>query len=342
MKNQKISMRLVCAFLVLALACTCGFVPRADAAVSSLNPEKECSITVTTPNDMPEMKDLSFNVKLYRFASVDANVNYTVVEAFKGFDGIPADMNEVKSYKTDNLMKLAEAVASVAEKKTPDAVLAMSGGKGTAFGLSAGFWLVVPETVESAVKKYVSVPFVVALPNLEKDESFVEDWNYDITAVLKPETEDLFGPIEIIKDLLSCNTSLSGADVVFSVTADKDYPTGEGGKTKTERVYSNLISLHFAAPGVKSYRIDNLPLGSVVTVTEVYDGGAYRLVNTQQVQTDTVDDPVEPARFYFENEYNDGQTQSVSVLNHFVYAGSSGGEDLFNHSKLNDSTEEAR
>ncbi|MDO5445342.1 MAG: hypothetical protein Q4F31_06970 [Eubacteriales bacterium] len=352
MKNQKFSMRLVCAFLVLALACTCGgLLPRADAAVSSLDPAKACSITVTTPVDMPEMETLDFAVDLYRFASVDLNVEYTLLDAYTGKDGIPENITEIKTYKANDLMKLAEALSAVVEDLTPDATISVSGGEGTADGLDTGLWLVVPETCDTDRTRYISVPFVVALPNLEKkpvDGATVEDWNYDITAVLKPETEELLGPAEIIKDLLSCNTSLGGADVVFSVTGDKDYQvkdpvTGEK-TTETKRVYSNVVHFHFDQPGVKSYRIDDLPIGTVVTVTEVYDGGSYELKSTTpRTQVVTVDDPVEPVQVYFENEFNEEQKHSVAVLNHFDYVSKSDdGTVHYDHSNPKDSTEEAR
>ena len=68
--------------------------------------------------------------------------------------------------------------------------------------------------------------------------------------------------------------------------------------------------------------IENLPAGSVVTVTEVYSGASYTLVS-EGTQTVTLDSSA-TFRVEFENDYTPTRTGGHGIVNHFEYSDESG------------------
>ena len=137
---------------------------------------------------------------------------------------------------------------------------------------------------------------------------------------LKPEREERYGDLEIEKKLSSYNETLKGASFVFEIRAVKD----------DTLVYSDVVSLTFQGPGTERVKIEQIPAGAEVTVTEVYSGGSYAPVDGGTVKTTVVRADSESAKVVFVNEY-DGKLNGggTSVVNHFTYEkDESGTEDL--------------
>lgn len=345
MRLEKYSMRLVSAFLVLALVCACGgLAPRAEAMLSSLDPAKPGSITVRTPEDMPKLKDVQIPVAVVPFADVDVNVNYTLRAPFVGRAGIPEDINIIKSYREKDssvdLKALAEALKTVVMTEgfagEKHSCTVQNGSGSVALPVpKAGLYLILPSDVEDFDTKYSFEPFVVAVPNGEKKNADDpdSDWVYDITAVLKAEATPTFGSLKITKDLISCNTTVGGADVVFKVVGTKVFDE----ESQPVEVYNNLITLHFDAPGLKSYTISHLPIGTNVTVKEIYDGFSYtiRTANPKSAVVSGPDGPTAEVRF--ENEYDHHAGYSTSVTNNFRAIENHDGE--YYHYQVRDSVE---
>ena len=125
------------------------------------------------------------------------------------------------------------------------------------------------------------------------------------------ENEYLFGDLVIEKTLEKWEHS-SDATFVFSVKAVKN----------KEVVYTDVASLTFGGPGTKSYTFTAvIPVGSEVTVTEVYSGSVYKAVGKTE-ETVTVENPTgdkNPAKASFTNTYDgNGGNQGTGILNTFT------------------------
>ena len=134
--------------------------------------------------------------------------------------------------------------------------------------------------------------------------------NKDVT--LKPEAKPRMGRIEIDKIL---SNYLSYGTFVFSVNAEYE------GKV----VLNDVRSLTFTEAGSQSIVIDDIPVGSVVTVKEIYSGAIYELSSDSKVeQEQTIDQPFVDEKtgtvFHFEfiNIYNNSNNHGYGIDNMFV------------------------
>ena len=97
-----------------------------------------------------------------------------------------------------------------------------------------------------------------------------------------------------------------------------------------------MVTLVFDAAGEKTYElVGKIPVGSTVTVTEVYSGAAYSSVSGVSQQTEIVS-AEEAAQVAFENDYNDDDKGGGSVTNTFNYSKS---EEEWSWSKVGTSNE---
>lgn len=330
--------------LAAAAACVLLAVPFTGGAAQDLDLGKDCTVTVSPGGD--EMAGLLAEagvvVDLYKVADAveegPGGYGFSPKGAFSGLE-IGGD--------TENAgwQSLAQEAAGIAlgrdggAAQTPavegaalDTLIASgSGGK-----LGAGLYLLIARGAE--VEDYVVTvrgedgtrriatvaytkdktirfaPELLAVPSKEADENGVintanpGEWIYDLTVYLKPETDVRYGSLEIIKDLLTYEDSYE-ATFVFQVEAVLD----------GERVYSDVVTMSFTEPGRKQLLIDNIPIGAVVTVTEVYSGAGYTLVSQEPPGTLTIT-AGEPASVTFTNDYENHRTGGLGITNHFTYS----------------------
>lgn len=155
-------------------------------------------------------------------------------------------------------------------------------------------------------------PEIISLPTKEADEEGVINtanpgpWIFSVEVFLKPEFEKRLGSIEIIKDLLTYETS-HNAFFVFQVE----------GMLDGENVYSNLISMRFDGYGEKRQLIENIPVGAEVTVTEIYSTPGYSIVGSDSGKITVAADEVLSVRF--ENDYDESRDKGDGVMNNFSY-----------------------
>lgn len=331
LKKIKPDSRLLCLVCAAVLVCSCVLpAPEADAMLSRLNSENECSIALKAPADMPGLQSAEFGVSVFRIASVDDDVHYTLTDAFSS---LTTDPNSIKPNVTEKLIALAVEAAGLVEDASlqPQYTASVKNGSGVVTDeaggkLPTGLYLIYPETVYTEDEIFNMDPFIVALPNGETKDG-VEDWNYDITVTLKAKEDDRVGKVIIEKTFLSYNATFKGADAVFKVKAVKHRPADEqAGKAAFDDVlFNSVISMHFETPGYERYEITDLPVGTEVTVSEVYSGGAYTLVDSSVNYSDHFvvaydegkDSNPAPLTFSFVNDYNDSLKTSVSVTNHY-------------------------
>lgn len=178
--------------------------------------------------------------------------------------------------------------------------------------------------VYTAEYVYSFIPVLVSLPSKDPDADGVissanrGEWIYDLEVVLKPGREPRYGPLRIIKYLLSYETAGTNvpATVVFEVEA----------VWHDRLVYSDVVALSFTEPGRKEILIENkIPVGSQVTVTELYSGSSYSLVEGDTAEKIVwVNDTVTGAEVTFTNDY-DSHRGGHGITNHFAYEEIGGG-----------------
>lgn len=323
--------------LVLTAVLLLGLLaPDASADLSPLDPEKDCTLTLKIPVQFEdELTDVEITANLYRFASVDADVNYTALDPFAGRSAVPADMNLIRTYTADQLTELAGALKKIAEDSAAQAVpvVKSSGEKSVkSKPLKPGLYLVDTNIFESAENRYSSVPFVVALPNVgtvTRGGQAAQDWVYDLEAVLKLEVEEMFGAIRLVKHVPAVRRYEKTPDgstqtveygicnAVFKVTGTKN------GK----EVYSDVITLSLDGSESldgnrwlkKEHVIRGIPVGTKITVEEAYAGGPYRLTDTWLVPAGHTSEVTKDGiiEFHFKNEYDSSRKYSTGAVNHF-------------------------
>ncbi|HBN55403.1 MAG TPA: hypothetical protein DD414_01375 [Lachnospiraceae bacterium] len=157
---------------------------------------------------------------------------------------------------------------------------------------------------------YTFAPILISLPTKESVDGSIStanpgDWIYDPTISLKWEADRRFGPLEIVKSLQAQEMS-EPATFVFSVEAVLD----------GENVYSDVVTITFTEPGEQVVLIeDKIPVGAEVTVTEVYSGAVYTILNDVSQTVTIAADQVVGVQFI--NNYSRTEHGGGSVVNHF-------------------------
>nr|WP_297864300.1 DUF5979 domain-containing protein [uncultured Acetatifactor sp.] len=291
----------------------------------------------------------AIQAELYRIAEVNAGGKYTLLAPWKSAEALKGVETADSSTPAGEWLAWAEAAAETAlgTKQEDGTLLPPEDGvlipdksaeirlgedgkvQGAAENLETGLYLVWVEPVDTDYYRYSFIPYLISLPNNyynPEDAGSSDVWIYGDEASgpvyvgLKPEREERYGDLEIEKKLSSYNETLKGASFVFEIRAVKD----------DTLVYSDVVSLTFQGPGTERVKIEQIPAGAEVTVTEVYSGGSYAPVDGGTVKTTVVRADSESAKVVFVNEY-DGKLNGggTSVVNHFTYEkDESGTEDL--------------
>lgn len=156
-------------------------------------------------------------------------------------------------------------------------------------------------------------PEVIAVPGKNMDVGPANSadgtpWVYDADVSVKPEIEKRLGSIEIVKDLLSYEES---HDAFFLFQCE--------GYLDGEHVYSNLVSMRFSDYGEQRVRLDNIPVGTEVTVTEVYSTPGYGQVSTSPSDGKITVSSDEVLSVRFENDYDGTRDKGGGIMNNFDY-----------------------
>ncbi len=127
--------------------------------------------------------------------------------------------------------------------------------------------------------------------------------------------KELFGDLEIIKNLPVFNATNGKQSFVYSVVATLD----------GEKVYDSIVTLDFSKPGTSKAKIEGkIPVGSKVTVTEIYTGASYEATVKTAQETEIIPTIEGTASVTFENKPTEELTQGYSVLNEYDYTGAEG------------------
>lgn len=170
-------------------------------------------------------------------------------------------------------------------------------------------------------------PVLVSLPTREGAQgqplttASGNAWTNNARIMLKPQVSPRMGSLEIVKGLDRFETDGSAVDstatFVFSVQA-----TDASG----DSVYDDVVSMVFGQPGTQRILIqDKIPVGSTVTVREVYSGASYQVVDSAEKTAVITADQV--AQVGFANTNGNTKVHGGSVTNSFAY-----GEGGWEHS----------
>lgn len=299
--------------------------------------DAKASITVglAESNTYEELKANDIKVTFYQVATVNESGEYEgKVDTFDA--GIISDQTTASEWSTmateiaeDSKLSECYRVEATIQDGT-DTTASLETGK-------LGMYLMVVDPVETDEYTYEFSPALIAVPgnnyysydangNAVVADEANDAWQYDVSAVLKPEYKDLYGNLVINKTVDTFNTSLNGTSFVYKVTAYKDYSavdaTLNGGNADGKLVYSNVVTIDFSEAGTQQAVIEHIPAGAKVTVEEVYTGATYKATSsttaTTQIVKDGNNDGV--ASVAFTNTYDDTLTgNGTAVVNRFTY-----------------------
>lgn len=342
--------RLICPLLAFALVL--GLVmatPGLDGEAQAVDFDHDCSVTVSPvdpENSMAANLDTAgVVIDLYKVADAVPVDGYDTYDF--DFLGGYEKLGEIYDSNPNNAdwRKMAQTAARYAlEKGTKVEQGNGVAAKSQIAGLDCGLYLLIArgsdiDEYTTTVKQedgaeniatiahsdryvYTFLPELIALPSKQAqnadgttDNTTAGNgtWRYDMDVNMKPQQGPRYGSLEIVKTLQSYNYDAASAnrqpaEFVFQVEAVLDGQT----------VRSTVVSLSFTEAGQKSAIVDQIPVGAVCTVTEVYSGATYELV-TDPVQTSDPIEAVDVKSVEFINDYNETDRGGGSATNHFEY-----------------------
>lgn len=250
--------------------------------------------------------DDGLEIRLHRVASVDATGKYALTDAFSGVAGLAGIAGVGPDTKAADWEAFASAAIAAAGSREPE-----KSGKAGYADLSGGYilpdlalGLYLAEILDfnAGDDMYSFVPYLIAVPGYAPGGSRL----YDVEAGLKPMKSDRTGSLVIRKILPECRTEYAGSTFVFEILAVKN----------GETVYNDVQSLVFTEHGIRELKIDGIPSGSSVTVTEVYSGSCYEAEVPSRIVTIYAD---ETATAEFWNTYDDDAPRNgASAVNHMT------------------------
>lgn len=159
--------------------------------------------------------------------------------------------------------------------------------------------------------RYTFLPELITLPTKEAVDGEINTanpggWLNDVVVYLKPQVDDAKGPIRVTKKLLSYGHD-SPVTFVFRVQAFKN----------DKMVYEKVVSMDFTQAGSQSITLEDLPVGVLVTVEEIYSGASCKFVERIDPEDPTVHLEF-PIEFTFVNDF-DNTNKGHGILNRFVF-----------------------
>lgn len=310
---------------------------------------KDCKITVSVDIVVAEeaqagqnqkyvedFKKMSIPVDLYRVAEVDVTgQKYTNLEPFGSvnFSDINSDTT-AKEWKTkaEDAVKDLEKATPVAQQNTVDGVAEFN-------NLATGMYLVVPEETYNTdyTTKYTFTPYLTALPSSEYTLTGQgsDTWTYETTIGLKPEAEPQLGDLLITKTLQNYNATLGNVSFVFQVERFDEAGTPQPNDTEVYSITYLQNEVQSQEDLTKTIKIEGIPAGWKVRVTEIYDGPSYvsatptvveRIIYSQEAIKNNLvvgdnGETAVTASAVFENRYDGKGNGGYGVMNQFTNGG---------------------
>lgn len=152
-------------------------------------------------------------------------------------------------------------------------------------------------------------PEIISLPGQKLDgNGKPAGWEYNLDMDVKPEITHRLGAVEIVKDLLT-----------FEKDHDAFFLFQVEGYLEEEHVYSNLISMRFDNYGEQRVRLDNIPVGTELTISELYATPGYYLTGTKPADGKLIVDFDKVLEIRFENDYDGTRDKGDGIMNGFEF-----------------------
>ncbi len=325
--------------VTLAMLMSVLILPQVGAAVGVENDRTDCAIEINVKGiglkelsgEDENVEALPITVNLYKVADISVEGEYFAAAGLETLD-FSGLSNETTAEEWAALAELTKAEIE-ADEMTITATGITAEGTVTINDLAAGLYLIDAQQVLSDYYQYDFTPYLISLPNNYYYSTEDDTWVYELTGEkavgLKPEKTDRYGDLIINKELDVYNETLGGANFVFQIEGTKtDIDTGD-----VKVVYSDVVSMVFDGYGFDSIKIEHIPAGSEIVVTEVYSGASYELTS-EGTQT-VIIEVEETAEVGFSNTFNGQLNGGTGLVNSFAY-NSENGE--WTHSASIDST----
>lgn len=275
--------KLSIAIIYLMMTFTLIIIPHVEAALP-VDVDKECQLekNITSKEYRDDLENEMIEVELYQVATISKAGNYTGIGLFSKIDWSSVKYDKIQSA---NIWKTrAKEAAKYLKDEKPTYTMSFNQGKGTLSNLKTGLYLVVIQDLETAYYSYEFTPYLVSLPNNYYYSSDDDTWYYQLTgdrAVgIKVTRNPKYGSIEIVKNLENQNITMKdSATFVYQVDIE----------TLEKKKETRFLTMYFDDVTRKSLKIDHIPAGSKVKVSEVYTGGGYQLVSDQKVDLGQID-----------------------------------------------------
>lgn len=312
--GRRVLAALLCAAVLIGLVATSV---AGIAYASEIDTDRTGSVTFRldqTPSDyntaindlrawLQSHPDDGLEIRLHRVAGVSGAGKYAAASDFSSLKNLENIGSETKAVEWE---AVAADAMKLAAKRTPEYT-----GKAGYADLTAGMlfeklplglYLVDVVDFNAGNDSYSFVPYLIAVPGYDANGGYL----YDAEAGLKPMRSDRPGSLVIRKILPECRAETSGSTFVFEVKAVKN----------DKVVYNDVHSIVFTEHGIKELRIDGIPAGSAVTVTEIYSGSCYDADSPEKTVTISPDEAVTAE---FRNLYGDDAPRNgASAVNHMT------------------------
>lgn len=304
--------KLSIAMISLMVMFTLIVISHVEAALP-VDVDKACQLemNITAKEYRDDLEKEMIEVELYQVATISKAGNYTGLGSFSKIDWSSVKYDEVQSasiWKT----RAKEATKYLKDEK-PTYTMNLNQGKGTLSNLKTGLYLVVIQDLETTYYSYEFTPYLVSLPNNYYYLSNDDTWYYQLTGDkalgIKATRKPKYGSIEIVKNLENQNITMKdSATFVYRVDIE----------TLEKKNETRFLTMYFDDVTSKSLKVDHIPAGSKVKVSEVYTGGGYQLVSEQEVDLGQID-AINVKKAEFTNRASNEVIGGNGIVNNYHY-----------------------
>lgn len=304
--------KLSIAMISLMVMFTLIVISHVEAALP-VDVDKACQLemNITSKEYRGDLEKEMIEVELYQVATISKAGNYTGLGSFSKIDWSSVKYDEVQSasiWKT----RAKEATKYLKDEKTTY-TMNLNQGKGTLSNLKTGLYLVVIQDLETAYYSYEFTPYLISLPNNYYYSLNDDTWYYHLTGDkalgIKATRKPKYGSIEIVKNLENHNITMKdSATFVYRVDIE----------TLEKKNETRFLTMYFDDVTSKSLKVDHIPAGSKVKVSEVYTGGGYQLVSEQEVDLGQID-AINIKKVEFTNRASNEVIGGNSIVNNYHY-----------------------
>lgn len=327
-----VSLKKGIALFLVAVTAVSGFTISKVYAASAIDTTTTCTVSVNAADlndennadpdrayNSMKLSSVDFSVKLYKVADVSKSAVYSLTENFKGIADVDhtevTELSAVTAEEWIGIVDNASAVVAEHEDMAEDYTIDVTAGEGSISDVEVGLYLVVVPEVVTDTEVYTFNNYLIQLPYVEGSWTLVDgnpvfegddEWIYNVALnwTSKYERTDRFTGIQIRKTVDTFNTSMNNTSFVYSIVAEKNYSADPENPTMV-KVFDDVRAIDFSQAGIQVINVENIPVGAVVTVKEIYTGATYQAVGETTVEIPALSATESYPVASFENTYDE-------------------------------------